>query len=128
MSLAYAQSAPTPPPLPPDLGWMWLLDATFLLPLLLLAFLFWPMIKQAKRGFSFMRRQETFLDHQQAATERIVAQNDSVQQSVVEQYAHANAMSQKAIEQSEVALRVQSEMLDELKAMKAALQQMATRA
>lgn len=127
MSFAYAQTSPPLPP-PLEIGWWSLIDLPFLLPILLIALVFWPMIRQARRGFSFMNKQETFLDHQQAATARIVAQNDTVQQSVVEQYARTNAMSEKALEQSEIALRVQSEMLAELKAMKAALQQMAARA
>jgi hypothetical protein len=117
-------------PLPPDLGlgwWSLLLDANFMIAWVMLL-VFVPLLIWARRGHRFVNRQTTYLDHQQQATDRIIDQNQDIQRSVEAQYARTNAASDVMLEHSQTALKVQAEILAELKAMNASLARLAPRA
>ena len=110
---------------PPDLfagpfGLWWLdsgLLTVFVLLLLTLPLVFWT----NRRGTRYLRRQERFLDQQERTNARALAQSDDIHRAIDEQYARVNQFNETALTKSDEALRLQAQILAELKGINEAM-------
>lgn len=120
---------PTPvppvPPLPIELAMPWWLDIVSLLPLLLAVVFIVVLARQARSGHGFMRKQSDYLDHQRAVSERVLDQNKAFEEMIADQYGETNARTDRALAQSDEAIRLHTAALAELAAMNATLARMA---
>lgn len=96
------------PPMP------WWIDAITLLPLIVglaLVFYIW---RHAKKGWGFMEKQSEYLDHQRALNTKVVDQNKEFEDLVANQYRETNARADRALSQSDEALKLHAAALEQL--------------
>lgn len=116
---------PPVPPLPIELTMPWWLDLVPLLPLLLAVVLVVVLWRQARSGQGFMRKQSDYLDHQRDVSERALDQTKAFEDMIASQYNETNARTDRALAQSDEALRLHAAALAELAAMNATLTRVA---
>jgi hypothetical protein len=103
------------PPMP------WWIDAITLLPLLVGLALVVYIWRHAKKGWGFMEKQSEYLDHQRALTTKAVDQNKAFEDLVANQYRETNARADRALAQSDEALKLHAAALEQLTRMNEAL-------
>jgi hypothetical protein len=116
--------APTPE-LPPDLLMPWWFDVLTFMPVvigvLVIGYLWW----QAASGTSFLKKQTDFLDHQKGVSGKALAQNRTFEDMIARQYAQTFSRSDRALSQSEEAIRLHAAALEQLSNMNETLRRLA---
>jgi hypothetical protein len=111
--------------LPPDLLMPWWFDVLTFMPVvigvLVIGYLWW----QAASGTSFLKKQTAFLDHQKGVSDKALAQNRTFEDMIARQYAETNSRSDRALSQSEEAIRLHAAALEQLSSMNETLRRLA---
>ena len=117
--------------IPPDLlggaFGLWWLDFGLLTMVVLLLLVLPLFFLGNRRGFHYLRRQERFLDQQERTNERALEQNDGIQRAIDEQYARVNQFNEAALEKSDEALRLQAQILAQLRGINEAMTRLSGR-
>ncbi|MGQ0457403.1 MAG: hypothetical protein ACT4OU_10110 [Hyphomicrobium sp.] len=107
------------PPMP------WWLDVITFLPLIVGLALVVYIWRHAKKGWGFMEKQTEYLDHQRALNTKVVDQNKEFEDLVANQYRETNARADRALAQSDEALKLHAAALDQLTRMNETLARVA---
>lgn len=105
--------APIPDPLA-AIALPWWMDAIMLMPLILAVFIVVYFWRHGASGATYMKKQSDYLDHQKTVNDTVVAQNKAFEDMIGRQYAETNERSDRALAQSDAALKLHSAALDEL--------------
>lgn len=120
---------PTPvppvPTLPIEPSMPWWLDIISLLPLLLAIVFVLVLWRQNRSGHGFLRKQSDYLDHQRDVSERVLDQNRAFEAMIAKQYGETNTRTDRALAQSDEAIRLHAAALAELAAMNTTLTRVA---
>ncbi|MFN0219444.1 MAG: hypothetical protein ACKVP4_11590 [Hyphomicrobium sp.] len=103
--------SPEPLVLPPMPWW---LDVITLMPLMVGLALVVYIWRHAKKGAGFMEKQSDYLDHQKALNTQVVQQNREFEDLVARQYRESNERADRALAQSDDALKLHAAALDQL--------------
>lgn len=104
---------PTDPILLNDSHPLWFDLLTFapMLIVLLVTLWFW---RQGYTGFRHLKKQWDFLDHQKNATAKTLEQNKTFEEMIAKQYAESNERADRALAQSDDAIRLHAAALEQL--------------
>ena len=109
--------------LPPSI-WSWALLEALLLPLLLGGLVIGVYFFSLRHGMRFTRKQADYLDHQRTVNERALEQNKTFEDMIARQHAETNMRADRALAQSEEAVRLHAAALEELATMNAKLERL----
>ena len=99
-----------------DAAWPWI-DALTFTPMLLMLFVFAYFWHYSSAGRKYVAKQSDYLDHQRDVGDKIVLQNKTYEEMIAKQYQDNNERSDRALSQSEEALRLHAASLEQLAAM-----------
>lgn len=94
--------------------WLDALEAAPFLIALFVIIYFW---RHGQSGQSFLKKQSDYLDHQRQATDRALDQNRSLEDMIASQYRETNARADRALTQSDEAIRLHAAALSQLSEM-----------
>lgn len=109
--------------LPPSI-WSFALLEAMLMPLLLGGLMIAVYFFSLRHGMRFTRKQSDYLDHQRTVNERALEQNKTFEDMIARQHAETNARTDRALAQSEEAVRLHAAAIEELAAMNAKLERL----
>lgn len=102
----------------------WWLDVLTMAPILIMALITYWFWRQSYSGLSFVMKQSDFLDHQKDASTKTLEQNKVFEEMTARQYQENNDRADRALAQSEEALRLHAASLEQLSSMNKALLQL----
>ena len=102
----------------------WALLEAMLMPLLLGGLMIGVYFYSLRHGLRYTRKQSDYLDHQRTVNERALEQNKTFEDMIARQHAETNTRADRALAQSEEAVRLYAAALDELAAMNAKLERL----
>lgn len=103
----------------------WWLDVITLTPLILAVFALVYFWRYGSTGATYIKKQSDYLDHQKSVNYKVVAQNKAFEDMIARQYSETNERSDRALAQSDEALRLHSAALDQLTRMNETLARVA---
>jgi hypothetical protein len=116
----------------PEIVMPWWLDLISLMPIIiavLFVIYFWRFGLSGtgfmKKQSDYLEHQKSYLDHQRTVNERSLDQNKQYEEMIVRQYAETNARSDRALAQSDEAIRLHAAALDQLSSMNETLTRLA---
>lgn len=119
-----------PQPVPPivlnDAFPIWF-DVLMFAPIIVVLLISLYFLRQGVSGFGFMKKQSDFLDHQKDVSNKALEQNKSFEDMIAKQYAETNSRSDRALAQSEQAIRLHSAALEQLARMNETLSRVASK-
>lgn len=117
---------PVPPIVLDDAFPIWFDVLTFA-PVIVVLLVSLYFLRQGVSGFGFMKKQSDFLDHQKDASNKALEQSKAFEDMIAKQYADANLRTDRALAQSEEAIRLHSAALEQLARLNATLDKVASR-
>ncbi len=105
-----------PPPMPMEPPALWWIDVLTLSPLMVAAVVALVLWRQARTSKGYVQRQFDYLDHQKGVSDRVLDQNKSFEEMIANQYAATNVRTDRALAQSEEAIRLHEAALKQLTA------------
>ena len=105
-------------------GWTMLLEPQFLIPLVFAAVLL-GLSRFSPLGRKYLKKQSDYLDHQRNIGDRVVEQNKAFEDMIAKQYIETNERTDKALTQSDEAIRLHAASLEQLTSMNNALSRLA---
>ena len=105
-------------------GWTMLLEPQFLIPLVFAAVLL-GLSRFSPLGRKYLKKQSDYLDHQRNIGDRVVEQNKAFEDMIAKQYIETNERTDKALTQSNEAIRLHAASLEQLTSMNNALSRLA---
>jgi hypothetical protein len=104
--------------------WSLMLDPTFVTILVFAVFLM-ALSRWSPLGRKYIKKQSDYLDHQRSIGDRVVEQNKAFEDMIAKQYVETNERTDKALAQSDEAIRLHAASLEHLASMNQALTRLA---
>ena len=104
--------------------WNLMLDPAFVT-MLVFAVLLMSLARWSPLGRKYIKKQSDYLDHQRSIGDRVVEQNKAFEDMIAQQYVETNERTDKALAQSDEAIRLHASSLEQLTSMNQALTRLA---